>query len=173
VTTGHGFGAGTLNPMAQQAPPGWYSDPHRPGTQRWWDGTKWGDQTMIATSSQQVGPSDARTWAMVAHLSALIGLAGGIAAFVGPLVVYLVKRDSDPFIRDQAAEALNFNLSVLLYAVIFGVITFVLFIVLVGVFLIPLWIIGAIAWFVFVILGAVAASRGERYRYPLTIRFVS
>ena len=67
---------------------------------------------------------DTRTWAVAAHLSALLSLFVGFP-FVGPLVVYLVKRD-DPFVRRHAAEALNFNLSVFLYLVVGGIATFVL-----------------------------------------------
>ena len=64
-------------------------------------------------------PRTRATGPRLAHLSALIGLLVGFN-FVGPLVVYLIKRDDDPYVRDQAAEALNFNLSVFLYAVVAG-----------------------------------------------------
>jgi uncharacterized Tic20 family protein len=120
--------------------------------------------------SQQPG-QDARTWAMLAHLSALIALIVGFV-FVGPLVVYLVKKD-DPFVRRHAAEALNFNLSVTLYAIVGGFVMVILIIFLVGLLLIPLAIAAGVAWFVLVIVAGVKANNGEDYRYPLTIRFVS
>jgi len=163
-------------PPASDVPPGWHPDPQG-GGQRWWDGTHWTEHTSGATGA---GPaaggavgttSDARNWAMVAHLSALIGLLIGFN-FVGPLVVYLVKRDDDPYLRQQAAEALNFNLSVFLYAIVAGVVTFVLTLILVGLLLIPVLIAGGVAWLVLVIVAAMKTNRGEAYRYPLTIRLV-
>ena len=153
--------------MSQTPPPGWYANPHGAG-QRWWDGTAWTEHVQTPTPTST---GDARTWAMAAHLSALVSLAIGFT-FVGPLIVYLVKRDDDPFVRQQAAEALNFNLSALIYAVVGSVVLFVGILLIVGVVLVPIAIAAAIAWLVLVILASVKASKGEPYRYPLTIRFV-
>ena len=75
--------------------------------------------------------------------------------------------------RRHAAEALNFNLSIMLYTVVLAIATLVLLFVLVGILLIPLFIVLFAGWIIFSIVAAVAASRGEEYRYPLTIRFVS
>ena len=105
-----------------------------------------------------------RSWAIAAHLSGF--LAAYVAlGFLGPLVCMLAVGDRSPYARRHAVEALNFNLSWLLYIVISGILVFVL----VGFVLLPLLAIG---YLVFVILGAVAASRGEEYRYPMTIRLV-
>jgi uncharacterized Tic20 family protein len=163
-----------------QAAPGWYADPHDAAAQRWWDGNAWTDhvqRTPAAPAAAAMAPqgrpsADAMQWAMIAHLSALIGLVTGMS-FLGPLVVYLVKKDEDPYIREQAAEALNFNLSVLIYGFVLGLATVILLIVLVGLLLIPVLIAGAIAWLILVIMGAVKAGRGEPFRYPLTLRFVN
>ena len=112
------------------------------------------------------GPSaDSRNKAVLAHLSAFVTLIG-IPSPLGPLVAWLVWRDQDEFAADQAKEALNFNLSFLLY----GLVAAVSLIVLVGLVLLPAVLIG---WFVLTIAASVAASRGERYRYPATIRFIS
>ncbi|MGH8902942.1 MAG: DUF4870 domain-containing protein [Egibacteraceae bacterium] len=123
---------------------------------------------MSELSSSGVAPGlsrAVRNWALGAHLSALIG-AWVALAFVGPLVVWLIKRDEHPFIATHAREALNFNLSVLLY----GVMAWVLSLLLIG---IPLLIGIGIAWLVLTIVATVKASKGQGYRYPLTIRFVT
>jgi uncharacterized Tic20 family protein len=102
---------------------------------------------------------------MLAHLSAIIG-AWLALGFLGPLVVLLVQGNKSPFVRQHAVEALNFNITVLIAAVVSGI----LILILVGIVLLA--IVG-ITWLVCTILGAMAASRGETYRYPLTIRLVS
>ena len=112
---------------------------------------------------------NSRTLGSVAHLSALAGIVG-IPSFVGPLVVLLVSRD-DHFAQQEAREALNFNLSILIYALAAVVLT----IVTLGVGLlviIPAALAAAIAWFVLVIIAGVRASDGSGYRYPLTLRLV-
>jgi uncharacterized protein len=120
------------------------------------------------TTSQEVPspivPSpDQRNRAMASHLSALVMFVG-IPSVLGPLVAWLVWKD-DPFVERQAKEALNFNLSFLIYATVaaFSIL------VLVGFILLPAVLI---AWFVMVIDASVKASKGTEYRYPLTIRFV-
>lgn len=116
--------------------------------------------------------SDARQWAMFAHLSALVGLVTALP-WLGPLIIYLVKKDDDPFVAEHAKEALNFNISVFIYLIVGSIATFVLLIILVGLLLIPVLIGIGIAWLVLVIIAAVRASNGQRYRYPLSIRMVS
>jgi uncharacterized protein len=154
------------------APAGWFPAPDGSGRRRYWDGARWTDATADAASAPATGGGDdaTRMWALAAHLSALVSLAVGLP-FVGPLIVYLVKRD-DPFVRRHAAESLNFNLSVLIYAFVLGVVTVILMFVLVGFLLIPLFAVLAIGWLVLVIMASVRASAGEEYRYPLTIRMV-
>jgi uncharacterized Tic20 family protein len=153
------------------APPGWYPDPSGGPWQRYWTGAAWTEHT-IPPQEPAASSGDPKRWAVAAHLSALAGLVIGFN-FVGPMIVYLIKKDEDAFVRHHAAEALNFNLSVFLYAVVGTVLTFVLLFVLVGVLLIPVLIALGIAWIVLLIVAAVKASNGEDYRYPLTIRFVS
>jgi uncharacterized protein len=165
--------------------PGWYPDPSG-GGERWWDGGRWTEHTRHAEPASFGAPSgapsgtaatapadgDARQWGAIAHASALVGLVIGISA-VGPLIVYLIRKDGDPWVRAQAAEALNFNISWLIWLVGLSLVTFVLFFILIGVLLIPIIALGALAWLVLVVVGAVRAGRGESFRYPLTIRFVS
>ena len=111
--------------------------------------------------------ADSRNWALGAHLSAIVAAFVALA-FLGPLVVWLVKKDQDPFVAHHAVEALNFQvtfLGVVIGTAIIGVVTlgigFLLFLVL-G----PLWLY----W---VVRGAMAASNGQSYRYPLTLRLFS
>ena len=108
--------------------------------------------------------AESRNWAVVGHLSAFIQFIG-IPAFIGPLVVWLIRKD-DPYAADQAKEALNFNLSILIYLIL----SFLAIILIVGLILIPLVLL---AWFVLTIVAAVNASNGATYRYPLTIRFIN
>jgi len=108
---------------------------------------------------------DERTWGGAAHWSALVAAFLALA-FLGPLIVLLVKGNESAWVRRQAVESLNFQISVLIYAIISGV----LLLLLIGFILLP--IVG-IFWLVFTIIGSVKASNGEDYRYPLTIRMVS
>lgn len=121
-----------------------------------------------------LSPQDARNLAMLAHLSGLVSLIG-LPSFVGPLVVWLVNREKHPFVDSEGKEALNFNLSVLIYAAVGGLVAFLATIVTLGLalfLLIPVFIGAGIAWLVFVILAAMRASNGQPYRYPLTIRMI-
>ena len=108
--------------------------------------------------------SNSRNLAALSHLSAFITFVG-IPSLVGPLVMWLLNRD-DPFVEQQAKDALNFNISFLLY----GVVATFSIILLVGLIALPVVLI---TWFVLVIVAAVKAGNGENYQYPFTIRFVS
>lgn len=103
-------------------------------------------------------------WAMAAHVSAIVG-AWIALGFIGPLVVLLIRGDRSRFVREHAVEALNFNLSVLIYAIVGWLLTFVL---------VGFVVLGAVGvlWLVCTILGTIKASHGKPYRYPLTIRMV-
>jgi hypothetical protein len=110
-------------------------------------------------------PDEARNWAVAAHLSGF--LAAYVAlGFIGPLVVMLTTGKRSPFVRRHAVEALNFNLTALLAVIVSGA----LVVVLIG---IPMLVAVGILYLVTTIMGAVAASRGEEFRYPLTLRLVS
>jgi uncharacterized Tic20 family protein len=115
-----------------------------------------------------------RTWAAAAHASAIAGVfLGGLPAFLGPLVVWLVRRDAgDQFATDHAREALNFNLSVIIYAVVAGVLS-VVTLGLALLVVVPAAAIAFVAYLVVSVQATLAASRGTTYRYPLTMRLVS
>lgn len=117
-------------------------------------------------SSDNVTNAEAKKWAMICHLVALVGLLGnGVGFLIGPLIVWLLKKDEDPFINDQGREAVNFQLTMFLALIISAI----LIILVIG---IPLLIIIGILMTVFPIIAAIQASEGKSYRYPLTIRFL-
>lgn len=137
------------------------------------------DNESVTPAAAAIGSisSEERQWAMFAHLSALIGgiltsgWAGSIGCFIGPLIIWLVKKDSMPFVDDQAKEALNFNITV---AIAFFAL-FVIGLLTLGVgfvLAIPLWILIGIAWLVLTIIAAIKANEGKAYRYPFTLRLV-
>ncbi len=110
--------------------------------------------------------TNVRLWSIFCHASALLGVFLHFPGHVlGPLIVWLAKRDESPELDAHGKEAVNFQLSMLLYTVIAGVFC----LVLIGFVLLPLlWVANA----VFVIIASIKASDGKLYRYPLTIRFI-
>ncbi|MHC4157559.1 MAG: DUF4870 domain-containing protein [Planctomycetota bacterium] len=97
--------------------------------------------------------------AMLCHLLAIF------TGFIGPLIIWLVKKDDDPFVDDQGKEALNFQITVLIAMIVSGLLIFVC----IGSILMPaVWIVDL----VFCIIASIKASGGQAYRYPLSIRFV-
>jgi uncharacterized protein len=110
------------------------------------------------------GPEQ-RNWAVGAHLSALLGLVTGIGAVLGPLIVWLIKKDEMPFVNDQGKEALNFQITVFLAAIVCAI----LMLVAIGFLLLLLL---SLADLVFIIIAAVKASEGVAYRYPVNLRLI-
>ncbi len=125
--------------------------------------------------------SESRGWAIAAHLGGLLLFlaSAAIFGFGAPLLVWLFKRDDDPYIEHHSKEALNFQLTVLVVillgfvlaipALVVGVLTLGIGLVVIA----ALGLVAAVACVVLPIIGAVKASNGEGYRYPFTIRFVS
>ena len=112
-------------------------------------------------------PIPERQWGMFAHLSAFSACVGiPFGNIVGPLIMFLIKKDEYPFGGDQAKEALNFNISCTLYLLI----SIALFVVFIGFIL---FLILGVFWLVATIIAAVRSNEGVSYRYPLCIRFVS
>lgn len=105
-----------------------------------------------------------KIWAMVSHLSALLGL--GFGFFIVPLVVYLAMKDESEYTACNAKEALNFHISLLIYVLCCIPLTFIV----IG---IPLLVMIGLAGLILAIIATIKASDGHCYRYPLTIRFVS
>jgi hypothetical protein len=110
--------------------------------------------------------AEERQWAMFAHLSALVGVIIPLGSIIGPLVIWLIKKDTMPFVNDQGKEALNFNITVGIAAVVCWILCFIL----IGFLLLAVLAIG---WLVFVIIATIKANEGTTYRYPFTLRLVS
>lgn len=112
------------------------------------------------------------TWAMVCHLCGLIGYAGnGIGSVVAPLIVWILKKDESELIDQHGKEALNFNISILIYFAILLAVSFMTF----GIgFLITVPLMGILVVFhvVCTIIAALKANQGQFYRYPLTWRII-
>lgn len=121
--------------------------------------------SMTAPAASGIATQDERTWAMLAHLSAFAFFICPFGNVVGPLIVWLVKRDQLPLVADQGKEALNFNLSIALAAIVCGVLVFVLIGILLGVALFVFWL-------AMTIVAAIKAGEGVRYRYPVNLRLI-
>jgi hypothetical protein len=117
--------------------------------------------------STSVAPSNVRTWCVLCHASALLGLFFHFLGHIfGPLIVWLLKRGDASEIDAHGKESLNFQLSMLIYDAIAAILCFVL----IGFpILILLWVLNT----VLVIVASIKASEGQLYRYPLTIRFIN
>ena len=114
--------------------------------------------------------SEERTWALASHVGSLVAAVVAMA-FLAPLLVLLVQGEKSPFVRRHAVESLNFQISLLIYLTV----AFAATLATLGVALlviIPVGLVVAVLALVFIIQATMAASRGEDYRYPLTIRFV-
>jgi uncharacterized Tic20 family protein len=110
--------------------------------------------------------TNVRTWNILAHASALLGVFLHFPGhLLGPLIVWLAKRDDSPEIDAHGKESLNFQISMLIYNLVAAVFC----LVLIGFFFLAiLWVLNAI----FVIIASIQASEGKFYRYPMTIRFI-
>ncbi|HEX9780225.1 MAG TPA: DUF4870 domain-containing protein [bacterium] len=107
----------------------------------------------------------ARTWGLFCHLSALAGFLIPLGNILGPLIVWLVKRQELPFVNDQGKEALNFQITVTL--AMLGCLALTL--VVIGVLLLP--VVGILA-LVLTVVAAVKANGGLAYRYPVNLRLI-
>ena len=121
----------------------------------------------LASPASEVGArsTEERQWAFFAHLSALSGLVIPFGNLLGPLIIWQIKRDSMPFVAEHAKESLNFQITVSIAVVV----SLALFLVLIGMLLLPLIGIGAL---ILTIVPAIKANNGETYRYPFTLRLI-
>ena len=110
-------------------------------------------------------PGEAKTWAALAHVSAFAGYLVPFGNIVGPLLIWLFKKNEFEFVDDQGKESLNFQITITIAIILAGF----SILLLIGILLLPLVLLFDL---VMIIIAAIKASNGERYRYPLTIRLI-
>ena len=116
--------------------------------------------------SPQIDQKQERMWAMISHLAALVAFIGiPFGNVLGPLVVWLIKKNEMPLVDTNGKEALNFQISMTIYFIVAGLLAFIV----IG---IPLMFLIGIANLVLVIMAAVKVNNGEEYAYPMTIRLI-
>ncbi len=130
---------------------------------------------MEAMNMQTLSPSlSDRQWAAGAHAGALLAAlltswVAGVAGAVAALAIWMLVRDKSAFAAEHAKEAVNFNLSMFIYAALSVVL--VVFTLGIGLIVaIPMWIVLALVWVVCTLVAAFKAYDGQTYRYPVTIR---
>lgn len=109
--------------------------------------------------------AEEKQWALFAHLSALVGYIIPFGSLIGPLIVWQIKKNEMPFVDDQGKEALNFQITIALAAVV----CVVLMVVLIGFLLI---LVVGLFDLIFIIIAAIAANNGQAYRYPICLRLI-
>jgi len=127
-----------------------------------------GSEEIAADADDATGDvsSDDTTWGVLVHVAAFVGIFIPFGNVLGPLVVWLIKKDESEFVDANGKQALNFQITwtiILLVAVAT---------ILVGIGLLLVPIVG-LAWLILVVLATVKASNGEVYDYPLTIDLIS
>lgn len=108
---------------------------------------------------------DERMWAMFSHIAAFAFFIFPFGNILGPLVIWLIKKDDSAFVNEQGKESLNFQISVTIY----GLAALLLSIILIG---IPILIALFIMDFVLVVVAAVKSNDGIHYKYPLSIQLI-
>ena len=108
---------------------------------------------------------DHRTWAMLCHLSSFAALLIHYETIIGPLIVWLAKKDEMPLVAEHGRKSLNFQLTMMIAYII----SFLLMFVVIGVILLP---VIAIFAFIMVVVSAIKANDGKEVDYPLSIEFI-
>lgn len=116
-------------------------------------------------TQQSQGKDTEKTLAMFCHLSALSVFIIPLGNFLGPLIIWLLKKNEYPLIDDQGKESLNFQISIFLYSLI----CLVLWFLFIG---IPMMVVLVLFAIIQVIKASMQANKGEKYRYPFCIRLI-
>ena len=108
---------------------------------------------------------DERVWALLCHISAFACFVFPFGNIIAPLIVWVLKKDESPFIDDQGKEALNFQITVTIFFFISIILIFVVVVIplLIGLFFFNI---------IFTIIAALKANDGEKYRYPINMKFI-
>ena len=105
-------------------------------------------------------------------MSALLGFAGPhLLNVLGPLIIWLIKKQESPYLDAVGKRVLNFQISYSLYGFVAATLIGLLWWLVIGLFFVPLYAVIAVAWLIFTIIGAVKESNGETYEYPFVIKF--
>ena len=128
-------------------------------------------QAIEETSARPALKPEEKNWAVAAHLASVAGWVGvPFGHILAPLVVWLVKKDESEFVRGQAIESLNFQISMTIYAFVAGLLAITIIGLVVA---IPAFIAIIIGDIVLTVIGALAVADGRPYRYPFTIRLLN
>lgn len=118
------------------------------------------------TNEVTVPSKDEKLWAMLCHLSALVGFVIPFGNIIAPLIIWVIKKDEYPLVADQGKEAVNFQISMTIYFIAAVILIFVA----IGIALLP---IIALFGLIMIVIASIKANEGEKYRYPLTIRLIN
>jgi hypothetical protein len=117
------------------------------------------------TSPQQLSEQDERLYGMLVHLGGFIGFVIPLGNIIAPLVIWLTQKDKSSFVDYHGKEALNFQITLMVAYLIAGILVFVV----VGIVLLGIIFVLSV---IFMVLAAVAANKGEFYKYPFAISFI-
>jgi hypothetical protein len=115
--------------------------------------------------NEPISEEEERKWAMFAHIGTFSSMFVPLGNIIAPIVIWQIKKNESDFIVDQAKESLNFQITLMIYALI----SFLLVFIIIGFFMIFALILFSL---IMVIVAGVKANEGEHYRYPMTIRLV-
>jgi hypothetical protein len=113
-----------------------------------------------AAAQPPLSDADQRMWAMLSHIGPIV------LGFIAPLVIWLVFKERGRFVEEQAKESLNFQIMLAIAGVVFWIIT----IITLGFG--GILFLAFIVALVFMIMAAIAANKGEPYRYPVNLRLI-
>jgi len=117
------------------------------------------------TPPQQLSEQDERLYGMLAHLGGFVGFVIPLGNIIAPLVIWLTQKDKSAFVDYHGKEALNFQITLMIAYLIAGILVFVV----VGIVLLGIVFVLSV---IFMVLAAVAANKGEFYKYPFAISFI-
>jgi uncharacterized Tic20 family protein len=132
------------------------------------------DNSAAPAPPQNPNETQARMWNMLCHLSALAGLIIPVFGnFLGPLLVWQIKKHEIPSVEAHGKAALNFQLTVFIASAVGSVLAFVLSFFCVGLLLVPVVVAIALAGIIFAIIAGIKANNGQDYRYPFSFNLIN